>query len=201
MVSAGPCRKRTRCFIFRGAKGLGTCWLSPWLCAETMFSYLSENEFIFQGERRSVVFDIQASAQRIAMKAIIGCFRTTSTPALEVETALPSAHIKLQSKILRTFTRMQTLPKGNPVSFCMERAIRSKATGSSLTWNIFVISQNTPPPRWRRYAHSYDRHGGRHPSRSISRIARKMLKYTTTKPHMIKIQFASTQTVLELRDK
>src|SRR5205814_9897662 len=64
-----------------------------------------------------------ASAQRIAMKAIIGCFRTISTPVKHVETALPPAHIRLQSKILRTFARMQTLSEGNPVSFCIERAI------------------------------------------------------------------------------
>src|SRR5271168_5614349 len=76
------------------------------------------------------------------MKAIIGCFRTTSTPALEVETALQPAHLRLQSKILRTFTRMQTLPKGNPVSFCIERAIRSKS--DKVISNLEYIVRNFP---------------------------------------------------------
>src|SRR5271154_2736758 len=38
-----------------------------------------------------------------------------------------------------------------------------------------------PPLEWRRYAHSFDRHGRRHPSRFISTIVRKMPNYTTTK--------------------
>jgi ribonuclease HI len=83
-----------------------------------------------------------ASAQRIAMKAIIGCFRTTPTPALEVETALSPAHIRLQSKILRTFTRMQTLVEGNPVSFCIERAIRSKS--NKVISNLEYIARSFP---------------------------------------------------------
>jgi hypothetical protein len=39
-----------------------------------------------------------ASTQRHAMKAIIGCFRTTSTIAMEIETELPPPHIRLQEK-------------------------------------------------------------------------------------------------------
>ena len=38
--------------------------------------------------------------QRIAMKSISGCFRTTPTAALENETGLPPAWICLQSKVL-----------------------------------------------------------------------------------------------------
>ena len=67
------------------------------------------------------------STQRIAMKAIIGCFKTTSTPAMEIETALPPTHIRLRTKILRSFTRMQTLQDDNPVSACIQRAVRSRS--------------------------------------------------------------------------
>jgi hypothetical protein len=46
--------------------------------------------------------------QRIAMKAITGCYRTTPTAALEIETDLPPPWLRLQTKILLAITRMQT---------------------------------------------------------------------------------------------
>src|SRR5947207_1080906 len=55
------------------------------------------------------------SVQRIAMKAILGCFRTTPNYAMERETGLLPTHLRLQSKILRAYTRMQTLPTNHPV--------------------------------------------------------------------------------------
>jgi hypothetical protein len=57
-----------------------------------------------------------ASTQRHAMKAIIGCFRTTATIAMEMETELPPPHIRLQEKILRNLTRMQTLSEKHPLT-------------------------------------------------------------------------------------
>jgi len=39
------------------------------------------------------------SAQRTAMKAILGAFRTTATSALEVETCLLPVHLRLSNKI------------------------------------------------------------------------------------------------------
>jgi hypothetical protein len=56
------------------------------------------------------------------MKAILGCFRTTSTAALEFESALPPPHLRLQSKILRSFTRLLTLPEKHPVRPHLEEA-------------------------------------------------------------------------------
>jgi len=82
------------------------------------------------------------TAQRTAMKAILGCFRTTSTPALEIETGLAPAHLRLQSKILRSFTRMQTLPENHPTNACIERAIKSKSR--TFITNLEYLAQTFP---------------------------------------------------------
>ncbi len=82
------------------------------------------------------------SAQRIAMNAILGCYRTTSTAAMEIESGLLPSHLRLQSKILRTVTRMLTLPLTHPVNACIQRAIKSKST-TSIT-NLEYIAKNFP---------------------------------------------------------
>ena len=66
-----------------------------------------------------------AMVQRTAMKAILGCFRTTSTAALEVETALAPSHLRLQSRILRSLTRMRTVPDLHPITSFMQDAART----------------------------------------------------------------------------
>ena len=63
--------------------------------------------------------------QRLAMKAICGCYRTTSTAAMSLETELPSPRLRLQQKILKTATRMQTLSANNPVTIWMTLAQRT----------------------------------------------------------------------------
>ena len=60
------------------------------------------------------------------MKAILGCFRTTSTSALEHESALLPPHLRLQSKILRSFTRLLTLPAKHPIHNYLEQARLSR---------------------------------------------------------------------------
>jgi ribonuclease HI len=65
------------------------------------------------------------SAQRTAMKAVLSTFRTTPTTALEVESGLMPPHLRLQSKILRSYTRFTTLPPSNPVNACLKRASTS----------------------------------------------------------------------------
>ena len=82
------------------------------------------------------------SAQQTAMKAILGGFRTTSTPALEIESTLAPTHLRLQSKILRSFTRLQALPSNHPSTAYVERAIRSQST-TSLT-NLEYIARTFP---------------------------------------------------------
>jgi ribonuclease HI len=84
------------------------------------------------------------TAQRLAMRAIIGCFRTTATPALEIETALAPAHIRLQSKILRTFTRMQTLPEKHPVTAWIEQAVKRRNEQVAFVSNLEYIARTFP---------------------------------------------------------
>ena len=68
-----------------------------------------------------------STAQRTAMKAILGAFRTTPTVALEVETNLAPTHLRLRRKVLRTMTRMQTHPDTHPLAACIQRAASSKS--------------------------------------------------------------------------
>ena len=65
------------------------------------------------------------TAQRMAMKAILGCFRTVPTAAMEIESALLPTHLRLQSKIVRTFIRFQALPQHHPVAKVLKSAVRS----------------------------------------------------------------------------
>ena len=55
------------------------------------------------------------TVQRIAMKAILGCYRTTPTIAMEVESGLQPAWIRLQTRVLSALTRMQSLPPNHPI--------------------------------------------------------------------------------------
>ena len=67
------------------------------------------------------------SAQRTAMKAVLGSFRTTATTALEVESGLMPAHLRLQSRILCAYTRFATLPQNNPVNPILMTAAASRS--------------------------------------------------------------------------
>jgi hypothetical protein len=55
------------------------------------------------------------SAQRTAMKAILGTSRTTATSALQIETSLLPTHHRLKNKVLHSWTRMQTAPETHPI--------------------------------------------------------------------------------------
>jgi hypothetical protein len=50
-----------------------------------------------------------STVQRIATKAILGCYRTTPTAAMKIEAGLAPAWIRLQAKALLSGTRMQSL--------------------------------------------------------------------------------------------
>jgi ribonuclease HI len=101
-----------------------------------------------------------STAQRTAMKAILGAFRTTSTAALEVETNLAPTHLRLRRKILHTVTRMQTHPSTHPLAVCIQRAIHSKSKTFTTTLEYLfrtypqyrktleVIQPFTYPPWW-----------------------------------------------------
>ena len=53
--------------------------------------------------------------QRLGMKAITGCYRTTPTAAMEIESDLQPIRIRLQTKVLQSVTRMQSLSVKHPL--------------------------------------------------------------------------------------
>ena len=67
-----------------------------------------------------------STVQRLAMKTITGCFRTTPTSALEFETALLPPHLRLEGKILPYLARIQTLPSNHPVQAWIKKAIQTR---------------------------------------------------------------------------
>ena len=67
------------------------------------------------------------SAQRTAMKAILGSFRTTATSALQIETSLPPTHLRLRNRVLQSWTRMRTAPETHPINAAIRRAIASRS--------------------------------------------------------------------------
>ena len=56
------------------------------------------------------------------MKTILGTFRTAPISALQIEMALTTPNLRLQSRILRTVTRMRTLPDGHPLTELVQEA-------------------------------------------------------------------------------
>jgi hypothetical protein len=84
------------------------------------------------------------TVQRLAMKAISGCFKTTPTSALQVETGLARPHLRLRSKILRTFTQMQTVPANHPLAEWVQKAIRNKGQNIKFISNLGNIVRRFP---------------------------------------------------------
>jgi hypothetical protein len=64
--------------------------------------------------------------QRLAMKAILGCYRTTPTAAMEIETGLQPAWIRLQTKTLLATTRMQSPSTKHPIHEWLANALRTR---------------------------------------------------------------------------
>jgi len=78
--------------------------------------------------------------QRIAMKAILGCYRTTPTAAMEIEAGLTPAWIRLQTKVLLSMTRLQALSTHHPIHKWIQSALRTRTafmTHRSILENIF----------------------------------------------------------------
>src|SRR5579859_2121737 len=65
------------------------------------------------------------TAQRTAMKAILGMFHTTTTSSMEIDTSLLPAHLRLRKKILQSMTRMQTMQENHPIHQTIKRATNS----------------------------------------------------------------------------
>ena len=84
------------------------------------------------------------TVQRIAMKAILGCYRTTPTAAMEIEAGLPPTWIRLQTKVLLAITRMQSLSKNHPVHEWLARSLRTRTACMTHRSNLENILQQFP---------------------------------------------------------
>ena len=82
--------------------------------------------------------------QRSAMKAILGCFRTTPTAVMEIETGLQPAWIRLQTKVLLATTRMQSLSVRHPIKECLTNALRMRTANITHRSNLENILQQFP---------------------------------------------------------
>ena len=71
-----------------------------------------------------------STVQRIAMKAILGCYRTTPTAAMEIEAGLAPAWIRLQTKVLLSGTRMQSLSTRHPIHKWLQCALRTRTAST-----------------------------------------------------------------------
>ena len=60
------------------------------------------------------------------MKAVTGCYKTTSTAAMEIEAGLQPAWLRLQTKVLQAVTRMQTLSAKHPIHEWIASALRTR---------------------------------------------------------------------------
>ena len=84
------------------------------------------------------------TVQRLAMKAILRCYRTTPTAAMEVEIGLQPPWIRLQTKILLATTRMQSLSMRHPIQEWLTSALRTRTACIPHRSNLENILQQFP---------------------------------------------------------
>ena len=84
------------------------------------------------------------TVQRLAMKAILGCYRTTPTAAMEIETGLEPPWIRLQTKALLATTRMQSLSTRHPIQKWLTNALRTRTACIPYRSNFESILQQFP---------------------------------------------------------
>jgi hypothetical protein len=80
------------------------------------------------------------TVQRIAMTAILGCFHTAPNTAMEMESGLQPAWLRLQTKSLTSVTRMQSLSTCHPIHAYIAEALQTRTTClpyTSILENIF----------------------------------------------------------------
>lgn len=85
-----------------------------------------------------------SSVQRVAMKAILGCYKTTPTAAMEVESGLEPPWIRLQTKALLAVTRMQSLSAKHPIHVWLANALRTRTAAIPHRSNLENILQQFP---------------------------------------------------------
>src|SRR5271167_2265569 len=85
-----------------------------------------------------------STVQRQIMKTMLGCFRTTSTDALENETTFLPPRLRLREKILKSVTRMLTLPPQHPLHQWIRRARDPKWQTLPFPTNLVNIAKHFP---------------------------------------------------------
>jgi len=85
-----------------------------------------------------------STVQRIAMKTILGCYHTTPTAAMELESDLPPPWIRLQTKVLCSLTRLQTLKQNHPIHEFLAEGLRTRTAAVKHRSNIENIMQQFP---------------------------------------------------------
>lgn len=70
-----------------------------------------------------------STVQRVAMKAVTGCYRTTPTAAMEREAGLPPPWIRLQTKVLSAAARMKSLSLNHPCGALIEQGLKAATAG------------------------------------------------------------------------
>jgi ribonuclease HI len=85
-----------------------------------------------------------STVQRQVMIAILGCFRTTATDALENETGLLPPRLRLREKILKSVTRMLTAPPNHPLHRCILRALHPMTQTLPFRSNLTNIAKHFP---------------------------------------------------------
>ncbi len=82
--------------------------------------------------------------QRLAMKAILSCYKTTPTAAMEIESGLQPSWIRLQTKVLLAITRMQSLSAKHPVQEWLTNALRTRTAVITHRSNLENVLQQFP---------------------------------------------------------
>lgn len=85
-----------------------------------------------------------STVQRLAMKAILGCYKTTPTVAMEAETDLQPPWIRLQCKALLAATRMQSLSAKHPIQEWLSNALRTRTACTPHQSNLENMLQQFP---------------------------------------------------------
>ena len=153
-------------------KSIGKCsWGAPYqyvrqLYQSTIVSRTDYGAIIWHRPNDSLQPSTQASkldkVQRLAMRAILGCFRTTPTIAMEVESCLMPTWLRLQKKVLLSATRMKSLSIHHPIKFWIKNALRTRTMAMhfispmenlfkqfpDLTYSTESIEPFIRPPWW-----------------------------------------------------
>lgn len=121
--------------------------------------------------------------QRQAMKAILGCYRTNHTAAMEIETGLQSSRIRLQTITILATTRIQSLSAIHPIQKRLMNALRTRTAGVGYRSNLENILQqfHTCAIKLRQSRHIFDTHVGYQPQKSVLHQRKMMPKTNMTK--------------------